>query len=172
MDSLVLWLAQGFGLGRLPFAPGTFGTAAGLVWFALLVALHSYGFVLGLVLGCGSAVWITGRAEQILGQKDPNSVVLDEIVAVPVCFLSWIVLRILDQGAWPLVGSFFSGYNCLLVLAIFGAFRLFDIAKPWPIRQSQALAAGWGVTVDDLLAAGYVNVCFLAGYGVWQVGFP
>ena len=45
---------------------------------------------------------------------------------------------------------------------LFVLFRLFDIAKPWPIRGSQSLPGGWGVTVDDLLAAAYVNVIVLA----------
>jgi phosphatidylglycerophosphatase A len=47
---------------------------------------------------------------------------------------------------------------------------LFDIIKPWPVRQSQALPGGWGITVDDVLAAGYVN---LVVWGASRIlGFP
>ena len=57
-------------------------------------------------------------------------------------------------------------HNILLLLAGFALFRLFDIWKPPPIRQSQNLAGGWGVTVDDLLAAVYVNIVL---QGAWLV---
>lgn len=46
------------------------------------------------------------------------------------------------------------------------AFRIFDVLKPWPVHQSQSPPRGWGVTMDDLLAAVYVNLVALAGYGV------
>jgi phosphatidylglycerophosphatase A len=46
-------------------------------------------------------------------------------------------------------------------IGIFALFRFFDILKPWPVRQSQKLPGGWGVTVDDVLAAGYVNIVAL-----------
>jgi phosphatidylglycerophosphatase A len=59
-------------------------------------------------------------------------------------------------GAFPTLDSLVSGSNPLLLLGVFVAFRLFDIWKPWPIRQSQNLPGGWGVTVDDVLAAGFV----------------
>ena len=47
-------------------------------------------------------------------------------------------------------------------MRVFGAFRFFDVLKPWPVKQSQSLPGGWGVVVDDLLAAVYVNVVVLA----------
>jgi phosphatidylglycerophosphatase A len=58
----------------------------------------------------------------------------------------------------PGLGYFFSGKNLLWTLGVFVAFRLFDVLKPWPVNKSQGLPGGWGVTMDDLLAAGYVNV--------------
>jgi phosphatidylglycerophosphatase A len=48
-----------------------------------------------------------------------------------------------------------------MTFGVFAAFRFFDIVKPWPVRQSQSLPGGWGITVDDVLAAGYVNVTIL-----------
>ena len=51
-----------------------------------------------------------------------------------------------------------------LTLGVFALFRFFDVVKPWPVRQSQSLPGGWGVTVDDALAAVYVNLTVLAAY--------
>jgi phosphatidylglycerophosphatase A len=56
----------------------------------------------------------------------------------------------------PAIQTFFTGRALLAASGIFVLFRLFDIAKPWPVKQSQCLPGGWGVTVDDMLAAGYV----------------
>ena len=154
-----LWIAQGFGVGRVPFAPGTFGSLVGLVWFGLLLASGSlWLFLLGTMMGLSVSVWLCGYAERNLRQKDPSSVVLDEITAMPVCFLSWIAMSMRQTGAFPRLDSLISGTNALLPVGVFVAFRVFDIWKPWPVRQSQTLPGGWGVTVDDVLAAGYVCV--------------
>jgi phosphatidylglycerophosphatase A len=163
MNTFVLWLAQGFGSGRAPFAPGTFGSLVGLVWFGFLLAVPMAAlYIGGMVLGVALSVLICARAEKFLGQKDPSSVVLDEIVAVPICFASWLVILFFEGGRWPTFEYFFSGKTWPGTLAVFIAFRIFDVAKPWPVRQSQALPGGWGVTVDDVLAALYVNLCVLA----------
>lgn len=157
-----LWVAQGFGIGRIPWAPGTFGSLLGVGWFGLLVGTGSpWLLAAGTLAGFGLSVWLCGEAERELGQKDPGSVVLDEVTAIPACFLGWAALLVWRSGALPPVGYFFSGKNALLTAAVVGFFRVFDIAKPWPVRQSQRLAGGWGVTVDDFLAAVYVNVVML-----------
>jgi phosphatidylglycerophosphatase A len=157
-----LWIAQGFGTGRVPFAPGTFGSIAGLIWFGLLVLSgHWWTFVAGMLLGCFASVWLCGYGERVLGQKDPGSVVLDEITAMPVCFASWIGVMAWNTGVFPQLSDFYSGLNWLGISGLFAAFRLFDIWKPWPVRQSQALPGGWGVTVDDFLAAIYVALAAL-----------
>jgi phosphatidylglycerophosphatase A len=93
-----------------------------------------------------------------LGKTDPGSVVLDEIAAMPACFLGWVGVVVWKTGSMPGLGYFFSGKNLLWTLGVFVAFRLFDVLKPWPVNKSQGLPGGWGVTMDDLLAAGYVNV--------------
>jgi phosphatidylglycerophosphatase A len=171
MKKVVLWLAQGFGVGRIPFAPGTFGSMVGLLWLAvLLMAPNAIIFGAALVLGVIISVFVNGRAEKILGQEDPGSVVLDEIVAVPICFSGWIAILFLQHGVLPSAYFFFSQKAWPITLGIFAAFRLFDILKPWPIRQSQSLPGGWGVTTDDVLAALYVNLCVLAGWWVLNLG--
>jgi len=154
---MILFLAQGFGVGRIPFAPGTFGSLAGLVWFAALLATRRYDlYVMGAVLGVFLSVWFCGAAEKILKQKDPSSVVLDEIIAIPFCFLPWVTYEWLPQHKLPALEAFLGGRAWLGTIGVFILFRVFDIVKPWPVRQSQRLPGGLGVTVDDILAAAYV----------------
>jgi phosphatidylglycerophosphatase A len=160
--SLKLWIAQGFGLGRIPMAPGTFGSAAGVVWFAFLMARgRLWVLVFGTLAGLALSIWLSGVGERILGKKDPSSVVLDEITAMPLCFWSWAGVVYWKTGVAPGLDQFFSPANWLMTLAVFAAFRFFDVLKPWPVRQSQSLPGGWGITVDDALAAIYVNLVVL-----------
>ena len=157
MGGLILWLAQGFGIGRIPFAPGTFGSLLGVLWFAVLLSTQSiWGFVGGMVGGVIASVWICGRAEAILKQRDPGSIVLDEICAVPICFVPCVVSEWLRQAKWPPLELFFGATTWYLTATIFVLFRVFDILKPPPVRQSQRLPGGWGVVTDDVLAAVYV----------------
>jgi phosphatidylglycerophosphatase A len=130
-------IAFGFGAGRAPFAPGTFGTllawpagwALGAAHPGVNLAVVAVLFVLG-VWACG----VTGRD---LGVHDDGSMVWDEFVA----FL--LVLAIVPRAfAWQ--------------AAAFVLFRIFDIAKPAPIRWfERRYTGGFGVMFDDLLAAGY-----------------
>ncbi len=155
-----LWIAQGFGVGRIAIAPGTFGSLLGLAWLAALLSFKSWPvFLLGNIAAIAVSVWLCGEAERILGRTDPGSVVLDEIVAMPLCFTGWLAVEALRRHSWPGPGYFSAHW--LSSVGVFALFRLFDIAKPWPVRQSQALAGGWGVTIDDVLAAVYVNLVVL-----------
>lgn len=163
-NQFILWLAQGFGVGRIPFAPGTFGSLVGLLWFGVLLIPHSFAFYVGgMLAGFAVSVWICGEAEKILQQKDPGSIVLDEIVAIPLCFFGLVVAGpgVTPAGSLPTVESLWQlggPIGLPWTVGIFTAFRLFDIWKPWPVRPTQGLPGGWGVTVDDLMAAGYVNL--------------
>ena len=143
------FIALGFGAGLAPRAPGTFGTlvAIPIVWVlllflpALLVAFMAIpAFFLG-VWACN----ITGRD---LGVEDHGSMVIDEIVAfTPLCALS-------------LPGALANGNPLLLVVA-FVLFRLFDIAKPPPIRSLEKnVRGGLGVMIDDVFAAFYAYIFF------------
>ena len=162
MNSLVLWLAQGFGIGRMPFAPGLFGSVIGLAWFALLLATGNlFLFALGTVIGIALSIWLCDRAEKIFKQTDPPSVVFDEICAVPICFLTILGILSHQNGTLPSPEFFFSREGWLQTFVVFVFFRFFDVVKPWPVRGSQKLRGGWGVTVDDVLAAVYVNLCVL-----------
>lgn len=166
-----LWLAQGLGLGRLPAAPGTWGTLGGFGWTLLLLAGGDTRlFAAGCVLGGAASVWLGGMAERILGCHDPPSVVLDEIAAVPVCFAGWILLHALRTGGLLRPTGLFADGAWLVSLAVLAAFRFFDVLKPWPVRRSQSLPGGWGMTADDLLAAVYVNL--VIGPVLALVGLP
>lgn len=166
IPKIKLWIAQGFGSGCIPFGPGTFGSIVGLAWFALLLLPQSLViFFAGILLSIPFSVWLCGEAEKIMGESDPGSVVLDEIIAIPLCFASWLAALHFNKGVWPDAEYFFLE-KWPMVLVIFVLFRIFDIAKPWPVRQSQKLPGGWGVTMDDVLAAVYVNI--VVG-GIWLV---
>ena len=87
-----LFVAQGFGAGWVPVAPGTVGSVVGLGWFFLLLLTHSWPwFIAANVIAFALSVWLCGDAEMALARKDPGSVVLDEIVAMPCCFIIWMM---------------------------------------------------------------------------------
>jgi phosphatidylglycerophosphatase A len=156
----ILFFAEGLGAGAIRPGPGTFGSVVGILWFGLLICFRSMPlFLLGLALSIPLSVWVCGRAEEILKEKDPGSIVMDEIIAIPFCFVSWLAITHFTKGVW-LTGDFFL-MKWRMIVGVFILFRIFDIAKPWPIRRSQNLPGGWGVTVDDLLAAIYVNAVVL-----------
>lgn len=149
-----VFLAQGFGLcARLP-APGTWGSLLGLMAFAALAWPGSYPFYLaGTVFLLAVSVPICTAAELALGRKDPGSVVLDEMVAMPLCYLGWVTDRWLATGRCSLEDLLAQPHAWFIVGSGFLVFRCLDIAKPWPIRAVQSLPGGWGVMLDDILAA-------------------
>jgi phosphatidylglycerophosphatase A len=151
---LTLFVAQGFGVGaRLP-APGTWGSLLGVGLFAALAWPGHYPFYLaGTVICVWLSVPLCTAAESALGQKDPGSVVLDELTAMPLCYLGWVTATWLEVGRCSLPDLFANTNGWLLIGAGFLAFRFFDILKPWPIRSVQRLPGGWGVVLDDVLAA-------------------
>lgn len=163
MDALKLYVAQGFGLGRFPYAPGTVGSLGGLLWTMLLmVPGNLWVFLAGTMVGLALSVWLCGDAERLLQQKDPPSVVLDELTALPLCFLPWMISAWIQHRALPAPDSLFAARTWIFTAVLFGLFRLLDVVKPWPIRSSQRLPGGWGVTVDDVLAALGVALVSLA----------
>ena len=111
--------------------------------------------------GLALSVWLCGAAEKILKQTDPSSVVLDEMAALPLCFLPSIATEWFRMNQMPAIENFFGARAWGQTAVLFVLFRLFDVLKPWPIRQSQRLHGGWGVTIDDVLAAIYVALISL-----------
>ena len=159
MNRLILLVAQGLGTGLSPKAPGTVGTLLGLPLFILLLLPGNFWFFIGMLVFLSIAsVYFCERAEVILNQRDPGSIVIDEIVAVPLCFTGWVSALYFSSGVMPEWLHFFSGQNAGWTAGVILLFRVFDIAKPWPVGPSQSMPKGWGVTMDDLLAALYVNI--------------
>ena len=148
MDKWILWLATGFGLGRSPVMPGTFGCLIGLPLGWVLMQIDSMGIqILLAALFVFIAIPLCGRAENLIGGKDPQSIVADEYLTLPICIIGF---------SSPLF--LFSGF-------VFH--RIFDIIKPPPIRNLQSLSGGLGVVVDDVLAALLAWICnTLLAYGI------
>ena len=150
-DRLIKFLAMGFGAGCLPAAPGLAGSVVGVgFWWGLNQVQNPWLRVLLLVLAIGFAVWCAGEASEIMHHPDPPSVVIDEIVAMPLVFIG------LGARWWHIVVGFMM-------------FRVFDLWKPSPVRESEDFSGGVGIVLDDLLAAAYACV---ATHGVvWLVSW-
>ena len=149
----LLLVAQGLGSGRIPWAPGTWGSLVGLCWFGFLAAAaHPLVYAAGTLALLAIAVPVCSRAEQLLRTPDPGSVVLDEIAAVPLCYAGWMLCDGLRDGSLPVWSSFFTGPNLVLTGLAFGLFRLLDAWKPFPVDRCQRLPGGWGIVADDVVA--------------------
>lgn len=139
-----------FGCGYAPAAPGTAGSLAGLLIGILLHRYAGFGWWQMLLLAAvvfPASVWAATRTARALGVKDPSRVVVDEVIG------QWIALA----GAHP--------FNWKSYLAAFALFRLFDIWKPAPVRQLEALPEGLGIIADDVMAGCYAAVLlWAAGY--------
>ena len=126
-------------VGRIPFAPGTWGSLVAVLsapWLLGSLPLIWRLILIVAVFFIGS--WASHAAEGILGQKDPGSVVIDEFCGqlLVFCFFT-------HPAGWQLGAGF--------VL-----FRIFDICKPWPVGASESwLPSGYGIMLDDILAGGY-----------------
>jgi phosphatidylglycerophosphatase A len=138
----VHFLAFGFGAGLAPRAPGTFGSLVGLLaaWGLMDLPLSWRVAIVVFVIGVG--VWICGESARRLARHDDQRIVFDEIAGV--LLTSLVVAR----------ATFFA------LGLVFVFFRLFDIAKPWPIRDvDHSLHGGLGIMLDDLIAALYAAAC-------------
>jgi phosphatidylglycerophosphatase A len=155
-DKLILFVAEGFGAGRFPVAPGTVGTLVGFVWiYLLLIPENVWIYVAGIVAGFFAAVWFGSKGEIISGRKDPGSIVIDEIAALPLAFLGSVIAT--SEGSWtPPFIYYFETKHAVALFVAFVGFRFFDIRKPWFIGRSQQLPGGWGLVLDDYLAALHV----------------
>jgi phosphatidylglycerophosphatase A len=154
--SMVLGWATLGPIGRKLPAPGTWGSVAGLLYFALFFAgrVGIFGNLFFSAIGAYVAVAICGEAELRLRQTDPGMIILDEFVAMPLCFLGW------ESLPSPLTLR-----AVILLLAGLGLFRLYDIWKPFGISRLQRLPGGWGVVADDTAAA--LAACFTLHVATW-----
>jgi phosphatidylglycerophosphatase A len=143
-------LATGLGSGYSPIAPGTAGSAVGiLAWWGLSLLPREAAFALmALVLLLGTAA--AHHVARSIGREDPGLVVVDEVVG------QWVALLFLPFTPATAVAAFF-------------LFRLMDILKPWPARDFERLHGGIGIMADDLMAGVYANLLLRVALLVWPV---
>ncbi len=142
------FVACGFGVGTMPFMPGTFGTLVGVIWYCLIqdCAFFPYLFLSLAVIGLG--VFLCARMNEALGTEDHPAAVFDEIAAFPLVMLG------------------LPAHHTGLIILGFILFRWLDIAKPGPIGWcDRSVHGGLGVMLDDVVAAliacGLLHLFFL-----------
>lgn len=154
MDRLALFIGTCGYVGHVPVAPGTFGSAAGLVLlWTIRTAGSAYLEIAVIVVLFALGVWSGTVAERSAGTVDPGYIVIDEVVGMV------ITLALIPATAVVSVVGFL-------------VFRAFDIVKPWPARSLERLPGGWGVMADDAMAAVYANLVvhgFIAVSPGWVV---
>jgi phosphatidylglycerophosphatase A len=160
-------LTSCFGLGRLPLAPGTWGSLPPVVIFAIMCQFHlsvpSITIVMAALVLAGSVscVLFAPAAIAATGRDDPREVVADELAGQAVTYLA-IPFFI------PVIPT--PGQICIITSAGFLLFRFFDVAKPWPIRKLEKLPKGWGILADDLLAGVFAAIVLLIIIFLWLGG--
>ena len=146
---VALSLATVFGVGYAPFAPGTFGSAVGLVLWAILpqsVPAQAAAIPILFAVGC----WAGTVAERYYGGTDPGPVVIDEVMGM-------LLTLFMHPVGWP--GA----------VTAFILFRAFDVLKPYPADRLERLHGGIGVMADDGMAAVYANLALwiLVSLATW-----
>ncbi len=144
-------VAEFFYCGRSPFAPGTVGSLGSLViWIPAVYCawpvIINYTLLVGIFF---LGVWASGYAIDFYQKSDPPQVVIDEVVGQGIPFL------IVEPNLWQ-------------VIAAVALFRLFDIAKPWPIKALEIrFPDRWGIMIDDVAAGIYALVVLAAIKSLW-----
>jgi phosphatidylglycerophosphatase A len=137
-----LFLVSGAGVGYFPLAPGTTGTLVAIPLSLGLNRLAAISFPIAFLILIGfiyCAIWLSSKGAEILGQKDPAIIVIDEIAG-------FLVASFLTPfGRWPLVLAFL-------------LFRFFDIVKVFPASNLERLPGGNGIVLDDVMAGLYTFI--------------
>ncbi len=143
----VQFLAFGFGSGLSPWAPGTVGTLAAVPLFWLLSGWGLAGYSAAVLVAAVAGIWLCGTASRELGVHDHRGIVWDEFVGY------WITMwAVPADWLWVLIG--------------FGVFRVFDVAKPWPIGWvDRRVEGGLGIMADDILAG--LMSCATLHLAIW-----
>ena len=147
-QAAVMFLATGCYVGRVPVAPGTFGSLLALIPCFFLSGLPltvAFGIILVFIV---LAVWVAAGAEEILKAQDPGCIVIDEVAGM-----------MMTLAGLP--------FDVLTVVSGFIVFRLLDIIKPVPIRTvERRFSGGAGVVLDDVIAGLMANVLLRA---IWSL---
>ena len=138
-DRIILFFSSVFGLGYVKYAPGTFGSLAGiLLWAFFAPQNYAAQFAFAAVMFVVSVIF-AHLAEKIYGTKDDQRIVIDEVAGV------WVSVAFLPKTIFFLAAGFL-------------LFRLFDITKPLFIKKLQKAKGGFGVTIDDIAAGVAANI--------------
>lgn len=140
MTSAAVALATVFGVGYIPIAPGTFGSVAGLLLWAVLPQ-SAIAQLVAIVVLFAAGSWSGGIAERHFGRTDPGQVVIDEVMGM-------LMTLFLNPVGWR--GA----------AVAFFVFRAADVVKPYPANRLEKLPGGIGVMADDGMAAVYANLAF------------
>ena len=145
-----IFLATGAGAGYGPIAPGTWGSALGVLLYLPLSAAGAlpYAAVLALLLVAG--IWAAGEAERAFGRKDDGRIVIDEVVGQLITLAPLLAdPALLRSPLWLVTG--------------FVTFRVFDVWKPGPVRWAERrFAGGAGVMLDDVVAGVFAALVLAA----------
>ncbi len=142
-EKLALWLAIWFGCGFVPHAPGTVGSLAALpVYIVASMAGPAAVFAAGVAVTI-AGIWASNHVARMLDRSDPQIIVIDEVAGV------LLTLAAAPPNAW--------GVGLGFVL-----FRAFDQLKPWPVRHFENMPGGYGVMMDDVVAAAVAALVLLA----------
>lgn len=140
------FIASFFTVGFVPFAPGTFGALAALVFWYFMPTISLNLYILFLIIFILFSVWVSSKAienkKSLKNDKkhnDPSWIVIDEAVGVLITII-------------PL---YIYSFSWIKLLIAFILFRFFDILKPYPIKKIEKLPKGWGIIFDDVLAGIY-----------------
>lgn len=145
---MAILFATSLGVGYLPFAPGTFGSIAGLLaWVVLPGGLVAHAaFVVAIFI---AGAWSGGVAEAHFRRADPGPVVIDEVMGM-------------------LITLFGNPVGWMGALVGFLLFRLFDVIKPYPSNRLERLPGGIGIMADDAMAAVYANLALRVLVWLWR----
>ena len=151
IETLVVQVATGFGLGQLPFMPGTFGSLLGLplAWWLLGHPPRRQALIAVILLVV--AVPLCHWASLWLGGGDIPQIVADEYLVFPVSMMGLASMR----RPWVL-------------LTAFVLFRLFDALKLPPLNFLEAFGCGLGIVLDDLMAAVYSWIVIAVAIRLWR----
>jgi len=186
---VALFVASACGLGYIPIAPGTFGSLAGLLLVGLpglawkgaigiagpsALAANTVGSritiplvaFLAAVLTAAIGVWSAHQAAAFWHERDPQRVVIDEVSGQHLAVVLGVAAPLWRKPAPMVLENFGSLLPSSLLswkylLVGFILFRVFDIWKPFPVRQAESLPGGWGIMTDDWVAGVY------AAIGLW-----
>ncbi len=137
-EKIVKMLSTWFYVGNLPVAPGTAASAVGIV-MAMICSSNVFFYVCVTLIVTILGFMVSGRMEEILDQKDPGCIVIDEVAGVMIAF-------------------FLLPLTPVVIVTAFFLFRAFDMFKIYPVNKFEQLKGSTGVMMDDVIAGLYTNI--------------